>query len=455
MEFLSTVMPDPVPLPNVDLVAQHLDKARAITRRGRLLIGAVLLPALAWMSFAPLSSAVVASGFVKVDLNRVVIQHLEGGMVRAVHVRDGQRVKAGDPLIELGDVSVNADLTRLAQRLRSERAGQARLEAEQARRPSLDFPTDLIAAGRTDTVVRDQMDKEQSLFRARLTALTSNSGLLSKQRATIQREMESMMGQARSAQESIEVQSRELDLNRRLSKDGLVSETQVMQLEASIADYRGKIASSTAERARAEQRIGDIDLRLSQMENDYRQSASDQLKVALVRIQEIEQELRKATDMSRRQVLTAPVDGEVIGLRITSPGGVLVPREPVAEILPANPHLVVEAQIHTEDISRVQKGQQADLRFTAFKYRTTDLVKGTISYVGGDRQVQRETGMPYYTVTIDVDPESVQHAVKERSDAKLQAGMPTEVYLHGETRTPLQYLMEPLTQVMRHAARER
>lgn len=437
------------------LVDRHLDKARAITRQGRLIVGAVMVPAFAWMAFAPLSSAVVAGGYVKVDLNRAIVQHLEGGTVRAVHVRDGQHVKAGEPLLELGDVSVNADMTRLTQRLLFERAGQARLETEQARRPSLEFPADLVRASQSDTVLREQMDKEQGLFRARLGALTSNAGLLQKQRATIQREIESLHGQVRSAQESIGVQSRELDLNKRLSKDGLVSDVQVMQLEASIADYRGKISERNAELARADQRIGDIDLRLTAMENDYRQSASDQLKTAMIRIQEVEQELRKASDASRRQVLTAPVDGEVIGLRVTTPGGVLVPREPVAEIVPTNPRLIVEAQLRTEDIDRVHKGQDADLRFTAFKYRTTDVVKGKVTYVGADRQVQRETGMPYYTVNIEVDPESVRHAVKDHPDAKLQAGMPAEVYLQGTSRTPLQYLLEPITQVMRRAARER
>lgn len=298
---LTALIPALAPKGDVDLVAQHLQKARAIARQGGLIIGVVMIPALAWISMAPLASAVVAGGYVKVDLNRSVIQHLEGGTVRAVHVRDGQHVKVGDPIIELGDVSVNADRTRLEQRLWSERAGQSRLEAEQARQTSLEFSPALVAASRNDAVLRDQMNKEQALFRAHLTSLSSNTSLLNKQRATIQREMESMQGQARSAQESIEVQSRELELHRKLAKDGLVSDTQVMQLEASIADYRGKIASSTADRARADQRIGDIDLRLNQIENDYRQSASDQLKVAMVRIQEIEQELRKATDASRRR----------------------------------------------------------------------------------------------------------------------------------------------------------
>lgn len=439
----------------IDLVGSHVAKARSLARTGRLITYAGLVPVAAWLAFAPLSSAVVASGYVKVDLNRSVVQHVEGGTVRAVYVRDGQHVRAGEALIELGDVSVSADKTRLGQRLLSERAGLARLEAEQMRRGKLEFPPDLLAASTTDASLREQLDKEVALFTARLDALEGQSALLRKQKVKIRDEVDSLNAQIVNARESMQAQARELELNSALARDGLVSSTQVMQLEASVADYRGKMNERTGDLARAAQRNGDIDLRISQLENDYRQQASDQLKVAHVRVQEIEQELRKATDASRRQVITAPVDGEVIGLRITSPGGVISPREPVAEIVPTNPRLVVEARIRTEDITRVHRDQPADIRFTAFKYRTTQLVNGRVTYVGADRLVERETGMAYYTVHVDVPSDAVASAVKDEADAKLQAGMPAEVYLHGGDRTPLQYLLEPVTQVLRRAARER
>lgn len=439
----------------IDLVGSHVAKARSLARTGRLITYAGLVPVAAWLAFAPLSSAVVASGYVKVDLNRSVVQHVEGGTVRAVYVRDGQHVRAGEALIELGDVSVSADKTRLGQRLLSERAGLARLEAEQMRRGKLEFPPDLLAASSTDASLREQLDKEVALFTARLDALEGQSSLLRKQKVKIRDEVDSLNAQIVNARESMQAQARELELNSALARDGLVSSTQVMQLEASVADYRGKMNERTGDLARAAQRNGDIDLRISQLENDYRQQASDQLKVAHVRVQEIEQELRKATDASRRQVLTAPLDGEVIGLRVTSPGGVISPREPVAEIVPTNPRLVVEARIRTEDINRVHRDQPADIRFTAFKYRTTQLVNGRVTYVGADRLVERETGMAYYTVHVDVPSDAVASAVKDEADAKLQAGMPAEVYLHGGDRTPLQYLLEPVTQVLRRAARER
>jgi len=436
------------------LVERHVKQARGISLWGYLFVGLLILPAIAWLIFAPLASAVVASGVVKVDLNRALVQHMEGGTVRVVHVRDGQIVKKGDPLIELGDVSVKADQSRLQQRMLAEQAGEARLEAEASKRSMLSFPAALVTAGKTDPVLQEQMAKEQSLFKARLISLDSSVELFNRQRETIQREKESVRASIRSSEESIAIGSRELDLNRRLAKEGLVSDTQVLQLEVRISDNRGRIAQGNAELTRADQRIGEIDLRINGMQNDYRQQASDQLKVALIRIQEIEQELRKANDASGRQIIKAPVDGEVIGLRFNSPGAVLTPRDSVAEIVPSNPRLIVEAQIQTQDINRVRKGQDADLRFTAFTYRTTDMAKGTVSYVGGDRLIQRENGVPYFLVNIDVDAQSLKDAIHGEVDPKLHAGMPVEVYLQGRERTTMQYLLEPLTQLMRRAARE-
>jgi len=192
--YLPALAPTPQAA-EVDLVSGHVEKARQLVRKGRLMIWVGIVPAVGWMAFAPLASSVLASGFVKVDLNRSVVAHMEGGTVRTVHVRDGQQVKAGQPLIELGDVSVSAERTRLAQRLMSERAGLARLEAEQARRSSLTFPPDLVTASASDPNLRAQMDKELSLFTARRQAIDSQIGLLREQKLKIEQEIEALQQQ--------------------------------------------------------------------------------------------------------------------------------------------------------------------------------------------------------------------------------------------------------------------
>jgi len=404
------------------------------------------------MSFAPLSEAVVASSFVKVDLDRRVVQHAEGGTVREVKVRDGQHVKQGEPLLVLGDVSVDADVNRLNYRVMVERAGLARLEAEQLGAAAVSFPPDVLAAAQADARVAEQVGKERALFAARRDALISQVTLLREQQAKVQQEAVALRAQIAQAGESLKHQSDELETNRRLLKDGFISATRISQLEASVADYRVKQEEKRSDLARAEQRLVDADLRIKSLQGDYRQQASDQLKVSAARLAEIQQEQRKTTDAASRQVIVAPADGDVINLHFTTPGAVVSPREPIADIVPSNPRLVVEAHLRTEDVSRVQQGQAADIRFTAFKYRTTRLVNGKVFYVAPDRSVDRASGAPYYVALVEADASSLAHA---GDDVKLVAGMPAEVYIKGEERTPLQYLIEPVTQVLRHAGRER
>lgn len=230
-----------------------------------------------------------------------------------------------------------------------------------------------------------------------------------------------------------------------------MSPTRVSQLEATVADYSVKVEERRSELARAEQKLVDSDLRIKSLESEYRQQASDQLKVALSRLSEIQQEQRKTSDAGRRQIIVAPAAGDVIGLKFTSPGTVIPPRETIADIVPSTQHLVIEAHVRPEDLNRVQRDRAAEIRFTAFAYRTTQLVAGKVTYVSADRLVDQQSGNPFFVVNIEADADSLLRA----GDLKILAGMPAEVYITGEVRTPLQYLMEPLTQVVRRAGRER
>jgi membrane fusion protein, epimerase transport system len=429
----------------------HLNELRGLSAWAACVILIGVLPIFAWMAFAPLSSAVVAQAYVKVDLNRRPVQHGEGGLVREVLVRDGQHVRKGDPLLVLGDVSVDADKNRLNLRVQSERASLARLEAEQNLKAAIAFPQDIVDTAKSDSRLAEQMAKERSLFEARRDSLTGQVRLLREQRLKVADEIRSLQAQVAQAGESINFQKIDLETNRKLLKDGFISATRIAQLEGVVADYGVKLEERRSELARAHQRAVDTDLRIRSLENEYRQQASDQLKVTAARLSEIEQEQRKSADASARQVITAPASGEVIDLKYPAPGSVIAPRETIADIVPGDTRLVTEARIRTEDINRVHKGQDADIRFTAFKFRTTQLVHGKVIYISADRLLDRATNAPYYSVLVEADASSLSAA----GGLKLQAGMPAEVYIRGEDRTPLQYLIEPITQVMRHAARER
>lgn len=428
----------------------HLLEARRLTRWGVAVVIGGLLPVAAWLSLAPLASAVVAPAYVKVDLNRRPVQHAEGGTVREVLVRDGQQVRQGDSLLVLGDVSVDADKNRLSFRVLAERASLARLDAEQSAARTVTFPPDVVEAAQADPRVAELVLKERSLFESRRDALVGQVALLRSQRDKVAQELTALRAQIAQAVESLKFQKAELETNRGLLRDGFISATRVAQIEGTVADYGVKVEERRSELARAEQRLLDTDLRIRSLESDYRQQASDQLKITSARLSEIEQELRKSADASSRQVLVAPASGTVIDLKYSTPGSVIAPRETVLDIVPDDTRLVTEARIRPEDVNRVQLRQAADIRFTAFQYRTTPLVRGTVVYISADRLVDRATDAPYYSVLVEADPASLKTA----GELKLQAGMPAEVYINGEQRTPLQYMVEPVMQVLRRAARE-
>ena len=434
-----------------DYLAPHAQEARRLARWGGVVLLGGLLPVLAWVCLAPLASAVVAPAYVKVDLNRRPVQHAEGGMVREVLVRDGQRVRQGEALLVLGDVSVAADRNRLDFRVGAERASLARFDAEQALAGTIAFPDDVLGAARADPRLEQQMAKEQTLFQARRNALAGQVALLGAQRRKITEEAAALEAQIRQAVASLGFQRTDLENNRKLLDSGFISPTRIAQLEATVADYGVKLEERRSELARAQQRMIDTDLRVRSLESEYRQQASDQRKVTASRVSEIEQEQRKSVDASARQVIVAPADGEVIDLKYATPGGVIPPRDTIMEIVPESIRLVTEARIRPEDINRIHRGQAADIRFTAFKYRTTQMVHGTVIYVSADRLVDRATNQAYYVALVEADAASLASA----ANLKLLAGMPAEVYIKGEERTPLQYLIEPVSQVLLHAGRER
>jgi HlyD family type I secretion membrane fusion protein len=431
-------------------LAGHVAEAKRLARAGLLVLALGLVPAGLWMTTAPLASAVVAPAYVKVDLDRKPVQHAEGGIVRAVKVRDGQRVAQGQALLVLGDVGVDADVNRLTYRALAERAGMARLEAEQGGARALVFPQEVALAAESDPRLAEQLAKERALFAARRESVSGQAALLRAQREKIAQEIVALGAQIQQAQASLRHQRADLERNRQLLKDGFIADTRILQLEATVADYGIKLEERRSELARAEQRMVDTDLRIRSLEGEYRQQASDQLKVAALRLSEIQQELRKASDASQRQVIVAPVAGEVMNLRYTSVGSVVAPRETIADLVPENPRLVVEAQIRPEEVSRVRQGQSAQVRFAAFNALTTSLVEGRVIYLAADRQVDRTSQRAFYTVLVEVDPAALGKA----GDLHLQAGMPAEVFIEGESRTVLQYLLEPITLVLKRAGRE-
>ncbi len=418
-------------------------------RAGLLVIfaGAALLAG--WAAFATLSGAVIAPGYVKVDLNRKVVQHQEGGIVREIRVRDGDRVRQGQPLVVLDDVRVDASLEILTLQHDAERAKAARLMAEAAYAPRVAFPADL-ARRESELKIIEILERERALFRSRRDAVESQTAALRKQMREVSDEAVALNEQLAAEGRAIELQKEELRANEELLRQNYIQKTRVLTLQRAVAEYEARYGEHRAELAKAKQRASELELRVLSAQNAYRQTATDELKDTTAKLYDLEEKLRPSRDASQRQTLVAPMDGEVVGLRVFTAGAAVGPREVLMEIVPQDKVLIVEARIRPEDINYVRTGSRADVRLTAYKYRTTPLVQGAVTYVSGDRLADAQTGAPYYVVHVNVPPEALAQA----GDLKMQAGMPAEVFIRTDERTTFDYLFAPVTAYLRRSMRE-
>jgi HlyD family type I secretion membrane fusion protein len=424
---------------------------RRIVRASLYVIGAGLAALFAWSSLAPLSGAIIAPGFVKVDMNRKVVQHQEGGIVKEVKVRDGDRVKQGQPLIVLGDLRVDAAVEMLRLQLDAERAKAARLESERIFAPGVSFPAELEAQ-RANPKTAETLEREAALFRARREALDGQVAALRKQIAETQDEARALGDQVAAEERAIRLQKEELAINEKLLKDNYIQRTRLLALERAVAEYESRWGEHRAELAKTRQRTAELELRILSMRNAYMQAATDELKEATTRVFDLEERLRPSRDAAERQIIRAPASGEVVGLRVFSPGAVIGPRDVLLDVVPVDKTLIVEARIRPEDVNHVKPGSMADVRLTAYKQRTTPLVQGKVIYVSGDRMVEGQGAatQAYYAVHIDVPAAALAAA----GNLQMSAGMPAEVYVRTDSRSAFDYMFAPVTVFLRRGLRE-
>lgn len=434
-------------LPALDV--DRVDRPWPLIRAG--IIGSVLLVLAIgiWVALAPLSGAVMGPGFVKIDMNRKTVQHQEGGIVGEILVRDGSKVAAGQTLLVLKDVRVDAGNETVRTQLDAELAKAARLSAEQTGASVVTFPPELTARG-SDPRVAELLRHESSVFRVRREALANQIALIRNQVGEARDEIKARGAQLKADDEAIRFQREELAQNRLLAEQGFVSKTRLLVLQREGAQYESRRAEGAAELAFAQQKVSDLELRAETLRSTFSQQASNELRQTIATIFELRERLRPALDAEQRQRITAPISGEVVDLKVTSVGAVIAPRDPILDIVPVNPVLLVEARVRPEDINFVRVDAPADVRLTAFRQRITPTVVGKVTYLSADRLLDKTSNVPYYVVHVRVSAEALQRA----GNLKLQAGMPAEVFIQTSSRNALQYLLDPFLGFLQRSMRE-
>lgn len=433
---------------------RHAAADQAITRwirLGLLVIIATLGVSILWSTLAPLSSAVVASGVVKVDTSRKRIQHLEGGIVKEILVRDGARVKAGDVLVRLDETRAGATHGVLQSASDSSLAQQARLVAERDRLNDIPFPQDMLDRQSTDPKVGEYIATQRALFKARRESLAGQLSILGQQIGSLNEEIKGLSAQQKSKEEQLASVRAEFESLQDLLAVGMVEKTKVRSLEREMSRLQGERAEHASRIAAARSAIAEKELQQFQLRKTFQEEVVAELKKVQGELFDYAERESAARQTLQQTEIRSPVDGTVVDLKVHTIGGVISPGEPLLELVPDGDRLIIEARVLPQDIDRVMRSMPAGVKLSAFDQRTLPELEGSVTYVSADAIDDPRLQMQFFLMRVEVpDRELVRLEGRQ-----IQPGMMAEVFVRTGERTFFGYLLQPLVSSFNRAWRER
>ena len=421
--------------------------------RGAILLGFAAIALFfggfaAWSALAPLSEAAVAPGMIKVEGMRRTIQHLEGGVVREILVRDGDRVRAGQVLMRLGDTRAAADLETLRSQHWSLLAQDARLAAEIGEAPAIAFPAALSGSG--EARARDAMDGQRAVFEARRAALASQVAVQEARIGQQEAIIAGAAGQIRAQRRQLALIRQEEELTRTLVQQGLQRLPTLLALQRSAAALEGQGDDLAAQAGRARQAIAEAHGGIAALLGQRREEAATERRDIRTRLAEVEERLRAARDVERRREILAPEDGTILDLRLVTTGAVVRPGDPVMDLVPVRDRLVAEVNLQPFDIDVVHPGLVAEIRLPAFKQRLVPYLNGRVTFVAQDVTTDDRTRQSHYRVQILIDADQLARL----PGVHLVPGMPVEAMIRVGERSFLRYITQPIRDSFARAFRE-
>ncbi|KJJ64382.1 hemolysin secretion protein D [Pseudomonas sp. 10B238] len=387
-----------------------------------------------WAAFAPLDSAALAPGVVTVKSYRKTVQHLEGGIVSALHVHDGDQVQAGDLLVELDGTQVLAELEMVRSQLIAVSALEARLVAERDANEEVEF-----GVPAADRRVDEARESELQIFRARRSARLGEISVLQKRVVQLSEQIRGFRAEIQGKNQEISFYEEEVTDLTALLREGFVDKQRLREQQRNVVRLRSEIAEVQSSIARALLQIGETELQIVQLNKDFISEVVTQLAEVQTTIFDLNERLAAANDRAQRLQIRAPESGMVLGMQVHTVGGVISPGTPLLDLVPASEDLVMDVEISPMDIDRVGPGKLADIRFSAFKNATTPVIKGVLTRVSADRLVNEQTGIPYYLGRVEL----TKSGRKQLGNLVLVPGMPAEVLINTGERTLLEYLVQP------------
>lgn len=433
--------------PQLDYLRRSI---RSHTQFGFSLMVAVVFGLGGWAAATEIAGAVIAAGQVVVESNVKKIQHLTGGIVGQLRVRDGEAVMAGDLLIQLDDTVTRANLAVISKGLDGLLARKARLVAERDGKDEFDAPAALAARALDPDVIR-VLAGEAKLFELRRTARQGQTAQLRQRIAQLQNEVEGASIQAEAKVMEIALIERELEGARRLWMKNLMPISKLTAMQREATRVGGEHGALQAKIAQAKGRIAETELQVYQVDHELGSQVAKELAEVDVKVGELVERKAAAEDQLKNIDIRAPQSGRVHQLAVHTVGGVVAAGEALMLIVPEADKLSVEARVPPHEIDQLRQGQMVRLRFTAFRQQTTEEIAGTLDRVSADVSIDARTGMSFYTVRIAI-PEA---EVARLGSLKLVPGMPVEAFVETAQRRVLSYLVKPLSDQLARAFRER
>lgn len=428
----------------------EVEDPHKIIRQGMIIVFLFFGVLGAWSLFADISGAVVAPGTIKVETERKTVQHLEGGIVDTILVREGDHVEAGATLLTLRSIQIDASVDMLYKQLVGSLAMQTRFLAEKELKNSLTFSDELKALA-AEHNAKDLLDNESKTFTARRDALTGQISMLKAQIAQVDAQVSGLNQQIRAQQTIVATLSEELKAKRRLYDERYLEKSQILELERQLADHQGRHGSLVQSKAEAGQKKMELRLRIEDTTNRFVEDAAGQVAKVDSEIAQIREKIRPVHDAQTRLQVLAPVAGKVVGLKVHSHGGVVRAGEPIMDIVPDDTPMVIRAQVPVNRIADVHIGQEALVQMDAFDTRITPNIEGKVTYLSADRlEDQTAQGkMPFYECYVEVSHEGL-----EKYGMYMSPGMPATVYITTKKRSVLYYMAEPLIKNWQRALRD-
>ena len=421
--------------------AQDLGRAGRI---GLWALGIAFVGFLIWAIFAPLDEGVPSTGTVALDTKRKAVQHLSGGIVKQVLVREGDEVQADQVLMRLDDAVAKANYADVRQGYFALLATQGRLIAEQQGHPKVEFAPELLEAAKQDAQLQLQLQNQTQLFSARRAQLQADIQSLKEGVAGQRALQQSYKSIEQNRQAQLALLQQELTPLRELVQEGYAPRNRQLELERQQADIRSSLADLQGNVLRASSSIAELQQRIVSRQQEYRKEVETQLADVNRQVLAEGERYRAVSNDLQRTEIRSPASGQVVGLAVQTEGGVVQPGQKIMDIVPKGAPLLLEAQVPPHMIDRVQPQMPVDVRFSSFVNSPQLVVQGQVVSISGDLLKDEHTGMTYYLARVQVTGEGL----KELGHRQLHPGMPVEVIFKGGERSMLVYLLHPLLKRM-------